>query len=193
MIGEPPLLVSGLASNHFRIRALLSTPNFGRDWRLRDKTSEAFETFNVTSHVSISIDNTTIEQQQVFYIFLASVSYPIKPCCGIVPTRYPMHNRVHGTRDSRLGREGEGQQNQYTNMRSYTTSPTRRQHSLRSVHRSPPSPTWRGQKWHSNMPHRSEEERARRGCKGGDVRGEALRRRDLTVERSHGGGISMYL
>ena len=29
MIGEPPLLVSGLASNYFRIRALLSTPDFG--------------------------------------------------------------------------------------------------------------------------------------------------------------------
>jgi hypothetical protein len=29
MIGEPKLLVSGLASNYFRIRALLSTPDFG--------------------------------------------------------------------------------------------------------------------------------------------------------------------
>jgi hypothetical protein len=29
MIGEPPLLVPGLASNYFRIRALLSTPDFG--------------------------------------------------------------------------------------------------------------------------------------------------------------------
>ena len=29
MIGEPPLLVSGLASNYFRICALLSTPDFG--------------------------------------------------------------------------------------------------------------------------------------------------------------------
>ena len=29
MIGDPPLLVSGLASNYFRIRALLSTPDFG--------------------------------------------------------------------------------------------------------------------------------------------------------------------
>ena len=29
MIGEPPLLVSGPASNYFRIRALLSTPDFG--------------------------------------------------------------------------------------------------------------------------------------------------------------------
>ena len=29
MIGEPPLLVSGLAGNYFRIRALLSTPDFG--------------------------------------------------------------------------------------------------------------------------------------------------------------------
>ena len=33
MIGEPPLLVSGLASKYFRIRALLSTPDFG----LRDR------------------------------------------------------------------------------------------------------------------------------------------------------------
>ena len=29
MMGEPPLLVSGLASNYFQIRALLSTPDFG--------------------------------------------------------------------------------------------------------------------------------------------------------------------
>jgi hypothetical protein len=29
MIGEPLLVVSGLASNYFRIRALLSTPDFG--------------------------------------------------------------------------------------------------------------------------------------------------------------------
>ena len=39
MIGEPPLLVSGLASNYFRIRALLSTPDFGLRVR-QDSTAD---------------------------------------------------------------------------------------------------------------------------------------------------------
>ena len=48
MIGEPPLLVSGLASNYFRIRALLSTPDFGLRARHHGAGSRA------PSHPSVS-------------------------------------------------------------------------------------------------------------------------------------------
>ena len=59
MIREPPLLVSGLASNYFRIHALLSTPDFGllRDglcrWSCCGRHTSTLSCINAVPHDSI--------------------------------------------------------------------------------------------------------------------------------------------